>query len=179
MIDRARLGGPIAVTCVTLGLITWPIAFNLGAYGQVFYDDVFQVVVASSILFVIATVTRPYPSPWIWLVQLALASPMAWMVTAGFVVGSTSEAVDRPAFLIWLVLILLVSVPISLRLLLDLFSPEISQVADRRLAWGVVALVVVVAGVGYASGRHNDRFMTCEDFSVAGSSEPANCSRDN
>lgn len=175
----ARLGGPLAVTCVTLGLIAWPLAFNLGAYGQVFYDDVFRVVVASSILCVIATVTQPYPSPWIWLVRLALASPIAWMITAGFVVGSTSEALERPAFLIWLVLILLVSVPISLRLLLDLFTPEVSQMTDRRLGAGVVVLIIVVAAVGFASGRHNDRFMTCSDFSIAGSSEPANCSPDN
>ena len=39
-------------------------------------------------------------------------------------------------------------------------------------------LIVVVAGIGFASGRHNDRFMTCADFSVAGSSEPENCSQD-
>jgi len=43
-----QLGGALAVTCITLGLITWPLAFNLGAYGEVLYEDIFRVVVASS-----------------------------------------------------------------------------------------------------------------------------------
>ena len=171
-----QLGGALAVTCITLGLITWPLAFNLGAYGEVFYDDIFRVVVASSILFAIVTITRPYRSPQIWLVLGALASRLAWMLAAGFVVGSTSEALDQPAFLLWLVLILLISVPISLRLLLDLFTPEVSQLADRRIGIGVGALIIVVAGLGFVAGRNNDRFMTCADFAVAGSSEPENCS---
>ena len=98
------------------------------------------------------------------------------MLAAGFVVGSTSEALDQPAFLLWLVLILLISVPISLRLLLDLFTPEVSQLADRRIGIGVGALIIVVAGLGFVAGRNNDRFMTCADFAVAGSSEPENCS---
>jgi len=172
-----RLGGALAVTCVTLGLVTWPLAFNLGAYGQVFYQDVFRVVVASSILFAIVWVTRPYRAPWIWLVRLALISPLAWLLAAGLIVGSTSEALDRPAFLIWLVLILCVSVPISLRLLADLFAPEVSSVEDRRVSAAIVALVVVVAALGFAAGRNNHRFMTCADFTLAGSSEPENCSR--
>lgn len=168
--------GPLAVTAVTLGLVTWPIAFNLGAYGEVFYDDVFRVVVAASTLFAIVVVRRPYASAWTWLVAGALASPLAWLMTAGIVVGSTSEALDRPAFLVWLVLILVVSLPISLRLLADLFAPELMSGTNRRVGGAMVVLMIVVAGLGFGAGRNNDRFMTCTDFAVAGSSEPENCS---
>jgi len=172
---RRRITGPLAVTSVTLGLITWPLAFNLGAYGEVFYDDVFRIVVASSVLFVITFVTPPYRSPWIWVVRAALISPLAWLLTAAFVAGSTSEALDRPAFVAWLIAIFVVSVPISLRLLIDLFTPEVSELPDRRPALALAALVVVVGIIGFSAGRNNDRFLTCYDFAVAGSSEPENC----
>jgi hypothetical protein len=172
---RSRTGGPLALTAVTLGLITWPIAFNLGAYGEVFYTDVFRVVVASTILFAITCFAPVYPTPWIWLVRAALIAPMLWLLTAAWLEGSTSAALDRPLFAIWIVIILLVSVPITLRLLIDMFMPELSGAASRRMLWSIIGLAVVVGGAGFVVGRENDRFLTCGDFSVAGSAEPDNC----
>jgi hypothetical protein len=75
-----RVGGPVAVAAVTLGLITWPVAFNLGAYGEVLYDDVFRVLVASSILAVITLAKPAYPAPWNRLVVAALATPLIWFI---------------------------------------------------------------------------------------------------
>lgn len=170
-----RIGGPLAVAAMTLGLLTFPIAFNLGAYGVVFYDDVFRVVVASTILLVITFFDEPYGSPWIWPVRIALASPLVWLLAAGFVVGSTGEAVDRPGFAIWLVLVGVVSVPVTLRLLADLFMPDLSRQGSRRVLIGIVGLVVVVGLIGFIAGRQHPRFMTCDDFAVAGSSEPDGC----
>ena len=174
---RARVGGPLALTAVTLGLIAWPIAFNLGAYGEIFYTDVFRVVVASTILFVITCVTPVYPPPWIWLVRAALILPMLWLLTAAWAEGSTSAALDRPLFVVWIVMIMLVSVPITLRLLIDMFMPELTVSSSRRALWSIVALAVVVSGTGFVVGRENDRFLTCADFSVAGSAEPDNCAK--
>ena len=171
------VGGPLAVASVTLGLLTWPIAFNLGAYGEIFYDDVFRVVVASSILFVVTVINRPYPSPLIWLVAAALLAPLLWILTSAFVVGSTSEALDRPFFVSWLVLILFVSVPLTLRLLVDMFTPELSRAGSRQMLLGIVALVAAVGLTGFVVGSENPRFMTCADFAVAGASEPENCAK--
>ena len=41
----------------------------------------------------------------------------------------------------------------------------------------VVVLAVVVSGISFVVGRENDRFLTCADFSVAGSAEPDNCAK--
>ena len=176
-VERTSIGGPLAVTAVTLGLLTWPIGFNLGAYGEVFYEDVFRVVVASTILFVITVLRAPYEGPWIWVVRAALAAPMLWLLSAAWVEGSTSAALDRPGFALWLLAILLVSVPVTLRLLIDLFMPELAAAPSRRLLWSIVSLVAVVGVVGFVVGRENDRFLTCSDFTVAGSAEPENCAR--
>ncbi|MDY6997597.1 MAG: hypothetical protein SW019_13420 [Actinomycetota bacterium] len=50
------ISGPVAVTSLLVGLFTWPLAFNLGAYGTVFYDDIFSLVVASAILVALTVV---------------------------------------------------------------------------------------------------------------------------
>jgi hypothetical protein len=172
-----RIGGPLALTAITLGLITWPIAFNLGAYGEVVYTDVFRVVVASTILFVVTFFAPSQPTRWSWLVRAALIAPMLWLLTAAWVEGSTSAALDRPFFVVWIVLILLLSVPITLALLIDMFMPELTAASSRRVLWSIVALAVVVSGIGFGVGRANHRFMTCADFAIAGSAEPENCAQ--
>lgn len=173
--SQLRVRGPLAVAGVTLGLLTWPIAFNLGAYRQVLYDDIFRVLVAATILFVVTLINPAYPRPWRWLVSIALAAPLAWFLAASIIVGSTSEAMDRPVFLVAFGLILLVSLPITLRLLVDLFTPELTTERSRRLTLSIVGLVVVVGILGFTFGRNNHRYLTCGDFSIAGAAEPDNC----
>ena len=167
--------GPVAVASVALGLGTWPVAFNLGAYRQVFCNDVFSLVVASFILLVITFLVPPYPPAQNWLIRSALALPSLWMVSAAVVVSSTSEAVERPVFVVGLVAIGVVSVPLTLKMLVDLFTPEMKQLHSRRLTMWVVAVVAAVALAGFIVGRENHRFLTCDDFTVAGSSTPDNC----
>lgn len=171
------VGGPLAVTAVTLGLIVWPIAFNLGAYGEVFYGDVFNLVVAATILFVITFVRPAYPAPWIWLVRAALIAPMLWLLAAAWAEGSTSAALDRPLFVVWIVAIVFVSVPVTLRLLVDMFMPALTGAPSRRVLWAIVALAAIVGAIGFGVGRGNSRFLTCADFAIAGSAEPENCSK--
>lgn len=176
--SRPRSGGPLALTAVTLGLVIWPLAFNFGAYREVHYGDVFSIVVAATILFVVTLVNPVYPSPWIWVVRVALAAPMAWLLTAAWLEGSTSAALDRPGFAVWMVLIVLVSVPITVRLLVDMFMPELTTTGSRKVLWSIVALVLTVGAIGFVVGRENPRFMTCADFAIAGSAEPENCADD-
>lgn len=174
---RPTFGGPLALAAVTLGMIVWPIAFNIGAYGEIFYENVFKLVVAASILLVIIVVNDVYRAPWNWIVRAALASPLLWLLVAAYVVGSTSEAQDRPVFMVWLVTILVVSVPLTLQLLVDMSMPELSRAGSRRITASIVAVVAMVGAVGFVVGRDHPRFMTCADFAIAGSTEPDDCAR--
>lgn len=174
---KPTLTGPVAVTALALGLITWPVAFNLGAYGTVFYDDVFALVVSSSILVVLTAVYRPFGRIGNWVTAVALSAPLAWFVAAVLVNGSTTGALDRPIFAWAAILIVVVSVPLTLRLLFELFYPEFTSPGQRRGRLGIMLLVAAVALVGFVSGRNNDRLMICSDFEVAGAHAPANCQR--
>lgn len=181
MADRPSvqvLSGPVAVTSLLVGLFTWPLAFNLGAYGTVFYDDVFALVVSSSILVVLTVVYRPFGRMGNWVTALALSGPLAWLVVALLVNGSASGALDRPVFAWAAALIIVVSVPLTLRLLFELFYPEMTSPARHRQRLGIVALVAAVALVGFLVGSNNDRVMRCSDFTIAGSDVPDNCKGD-
>ena len=167
--------GPITIAAVTIALLVFPIAFNLGAYKQVLYPDVFRMAVASFVLCGAMFVVPPYDGIQLWFTRIVLASPTAWLVSAVVVAGSTAEATERPFFLAWLVAVIVVSVPVTLKMLIDMFSPELSSMHSLRLTLGVVVVVVVVAASGFLIGAHNDRVMTCDDFRIAGASVPENC----
>ena len=80
-------------------------------------------------------------------------------------------------FVVSLILILLISVPLTLRLLVDMSMPELNQAGSRRVTASIVALVAVVGVIGFTVGREHTRFLICYDFSVAGASEPEDCVR--
>lgn len=170
-----QIGAPVAVTSLAFALITWRIAFNLGAYAAVFYDDIFAVLVASSVLLVTTVVNRPFSPIANRLVAVVLAAPILWFVAAVAVHGSTDDALEKPVFAIALGLIAVTSVPLTLRLLIKLFHPELAGVEGHVRAVQVFAIVVTVAIAGFVFGANNHRFMNCSDFRIAGAHPPDNC----
>lgn len=174
---RPGSAGPAAVASVTLALLMFPIAFNLGAYGEVLYPDVFRVLVASFALLLISLRFPTYTPTRMWVTRLVLASPTAWFVVASIVWGSTADAQENPLMAAWLAVTLVISIPVTLRLLIDMFTPQVTAGRDRRLGLWMGGVVVAVVALGFLAGTFNERLMTCDDFAVAGSAEPAGCAR--
>jgi hypothetical protein len=175
--DRATIGqaGVVAIASVTFSLIAFPIAFNLGAYQAVLYPDIFRAVVASFVLLCVNLRYPTYTRTRVWFTRVWLASPTIWFATATLALGSTDAAMERPVFVVWLVVTIAVSVPLTLKLLIDMFAPEIGRGDRRQHALWVAAIVGTVAVMGYLVGTFNDRIMTCGDFSLAGASQPSDC----
>jgi len=169
--------GPIAVATVTTALVTWPIAFNLGAYDAVFYDDVFKFVVAASVGVAVALVWSPYRGRELALRCAALGAPALWLVLSIIWFDSTAAAASDPVFGVLALLAALVSVPTVLKMTIDLFVPELGSVGDPRAVAFALVVVVIVAVAGFVVGANNDAFLTCEDFKIAGADQPSNCAR--
>ncbi|MDH3752722.1 MAG: hypothetical protein OEU32_02520 [Acidimicrobiia bacterium] len=169
--------GPVAVATITMALVTWPIAFNLGAYGAVFYDDVFRFVVAATVAFAVAVAASPYAGRARWLALAALVAPAVWLVLSVLLFDSTAAAASDPVFGVVGLVVAVVSIPTVLKLLMDLFVPELTSLDDTRLMLAAAAMIALVAASGFAVGTNNDAFLTCDDFVIAGSTEPTNCSR--
>jgi hypothetical protein len=169
-------GGAPALAAVTLSLITFPLAFNLGAYDAVFYQDIMKVVVAAATLLVVTFFAHDRHTRIVWITRAALASLPAWFLAAVVVHGSTGEALNHNLFKIWLLVSAITSLPLTLRLMVQMFTPEVGRLRNRRLA-ALLAVVIVVSGVGFVVGREHPRFLTCADFSIAGSAEPDGCAK--
>lgn len=167
--------GPAAVATVTMALTIWPIAFNLGAYHAVFYEDIFQLVVISTVGLAITTFRPNYRGRTLLFVRLSLAAPALWLALSVTLFDSTAEAASDPYFGTIGLIIVAVSIPTVLKLLIDLFTPDLASLRDSHLLGFVIAVVIVVASAGYAVGANNDAFLICDDFKVAGADQPANC----
>lgn len=173
--ETAAPYGPAVVATVTMALVTWPIAFNLGAYGAVFYEDVFSFVVAATVGLAVASVASPYEGGRRWLVRAALAGPAVWLTLSVVLFESTAAAASDPVFGVLALAVALVSIPTVLKLLVDMFVPEFVHVRNpRRLAF-FVAVIALVALAGLAVGANNHAFLTCDDFKIAGSDLPTDC----
>jgi hypothetical protein len=164
------------VAAIALGLITWRVAFNLGAYGTVFYEDIDGVIVASTIALVASFLGPQRLRARAWPGRVLLAAPMIWTIVALILTGSLTAAESSPAFVALGIIIGVTSVPYILLLLARVVVPSLEIVHGRRLAALVLVTALVAAG-GWLTGYHNDRFMTCNDFKVAGQDLPGNCRR--
>jgi hypothetical protein len=167
--------GAAAIGCVTLALLAFPIAFNLGAYDVVLYPDVFRIIVAACALVCVSFFSPTYTGRRLWFTRVVLAAPALWVAGAVVVLGSTADATDDPVFIVWLVGVMVVSVPVTLLMLLDMFSPDLASHRNRQITVLVTVVVIIVALAGYLAGANNDRIMTCADFAIAGSAEPEGC----
>lgn len=175
--DPSALGryGPFAIAVVTISLVVFPIAFNLGAFRQVFYDDIFRFVVAATAGLGVSILADPYSGQRRVLANAALAAPALWLLLALVFADSTADAATDPILGPLALLVAVVSIPTVLRMLIDMFVPGFRSYTNRRLLFGGLAVVVLVAASGLLIGRNNHWFLTCADFKVAGSDQPENC----
>jgi hypothetical protein len=58
-----------------------------------------------------------------------------------------------------------------------MFATGLTTVQDPRMLATGVDVIVLIAVIGFTVGRDNDAFLTCEDFTIAGSDPGELCSR--
>lgn len=174
---QAQRAGAVTVAAITVALVAWPIAFNLGAYDAVFYTDVFTfVVIATTALAITAFADRGTGRGRI-LPLVGLALPGLWLAGAVTFFDSTAQAATDGLYGLLGLAVALVAVPIVLRMVARLFVPELTDRRDRRVVGYAIGVLIVIAISGYIVGANNDAFLTCGDFKVAGADEPPNCAR--
>jgi hypothetical protein len=124
------------IAAIALGLLTWRVAFNLGAYGTVFYEDIDGVIVASTIALVasflgpqkLRATAWPGLGPARRTYDLDDRGPnLDWSLTA---------AESSPAFVALGIIVGVTSVPYILLLLARFAVPSLELfTADGSLPW--------------------------------------------
>jgi hypothetical protein len=154
-------------------LYVFDAAFHFGAFHAVNFHLVQHISVVSLVIVIgvllVRRQLRVHPwvlallAPPILLFFYRLATPQKHPVEA---IRLTDNA---------LVILNTVVLPVIAWIVARLLAPEYFSLPGWRLKIAVIATVAIVAGIGYANGRFNDRSLTCEDFLTAGDKPPANC----
>lgn len=170
--SRGKLGGFFGVT-IGASLFAWNVMFNLGAYHEVFYRSRQQLFVVSLVVLLGGLAMRRRARMNSWLLILFTPPVLLVLLQLAVPVNHSGTAV-RMVYHAMIILMLAV-LPVVVWVVARLAAPQYFILPDRRAKIAVIGIVAVVALIGYAVGRFNDRFLTCEDFQVAGDAQPKGC----
>jgi hypothetical protein len=160
------------VTVAALSVAIWDVAFNLGAFGVIFYNRIFAIWVAATAVLVACLLLPKHVSPIPRINLLLMALPTLWfLVTA--IDHQTDTNLNGLIIAIGL-LVYFIGLPYTLWVVFSLTHSDLVQL-PRLLAMKVGTFLVIVGVVGYLVGSFNFFFLTCEDFKTSGSDTPANC----
>lgn len=173
--DAGRYGTPAERAALLISVasasVAFMLAFNLGAYGEVFFDQIFTVWITATLVFLGSIFTKLPPNSW--PSRLVLLLPSVWILTAWIDNPRTEDMGE--SVLLWLTLIVtLVALPFAAWILISTINPDFRDLA-RNYKFVVGAVVVVAFAAGYLIGARNDVLLTCDDFKISGNDLPANC----
>lgn len=179
MSDRLSLlqANRFYVGAILLALALWPIGFNLGAHDVIFYSDLLQIWIVSLVALGAGLYLgrrsngRSYMSA---TEAVVLILPTLWLISE---IGAETHpgAAMGALNMVLSILSSVFAVPSLIRILLRVNMPETTLVRDPRLTRGLILIAALVFGGSWLIGRHNGLLFTCDDFTVSGDSEPANC----
>jgi hypothetical protein len=170
---RSDEAGVFFLAAIAISLATWPISFTLGAYGEVFYNELLTVWVASMAAFLAGMFigyTQEGEVYLTWWGGVLLSVPTLIMLSAALQIDQIPLALD---VLEWL--LLLGSLPYIAYIMLSVATPDAMELKSPRLVIGLITCFVVVNVSSFGAGHLNWVFMTCDDFIRAGDEAPESC----
>ncbi|MBP2386331.1 hypothetical protein [Paeniglutamicibacter kerguelensis] len=145
---------------------------HAGAWGKLFFEQILTVWVAATAALLIVIFRRD-GERYRMRRAIALLLPSLWLVLA-----FAGKADGSPLDVMREVLgsaIAVVGIPATMWVLARIIWPELGvglSLARRVL---VIASVLFIAVSAYLLGVNHAAFLTCEDFTVSGNSEPRGC----
>lgn len=164
---------PIGVVMVGMAVIVWWPAFTLGAWHEVFFDDILAVWAASTAGFVFVLVEHRRVGQKL-LRAFVLLVPSFWLLL-NFIVDDQSTDLAAGLLALMGIFVVLVGLPFTLWVLVQITWPDLGGETPRRAKVSIAFVVVAVVGGSFLLGVNQSRFLTCEDFAISGNSEPPGC----
>ncbi|MGI9643179.1 MAG: hypothetical protein ACR2N9_10385 [Acidimicrobiia bacterium] len=164
--DRATL-----LIAVGSASVAFMVGFNYGAFGVIFFEQVFTVWVIATIVFVASIFTRIEPNDWPR--RLLLLLPSLWMVLSWLSNNTNLERIDEAA-LVFTIIVTFVALPFVGWILITTINSDFANLA-RGNKIAVLAAVGVFLAIGLFLGARNDLVLDCNDFKVSGNDLPTNC----
>lgn len=147
------------------------LGFNYGAFGVIFFEQVFTVWVISTIVFAASIFSRLEPNSW--PKRLVLLLPSLWLVISWLSNNTDLERIDDAA-LVFTIIVTFVALPFVGWILITTINSDFADL-DLGHKTAVIAAVGVFLVIGLFLGARNDLVLDCEDFKVSGNDLPTNC----
>ncbi|NLP84624.1 hypothetical protein HF576_12260 [Microbacterium sp. CFH 90308] len=161
---------------VGIAAVAWWPAFTLGAWGEIFFDDILGLWAASTAAFVFVLVERR-PVGGRLARAFVLLLPTVWLVLNFVISGETTDLAVAIVDLAALLAVLL-GIPFTLWVLVRVVWPDFASETRRRTKWLIAVVVLAIAIASFVLGLNQEHFLTCEDFTISGNSEPRGCTPD-
>ena len=158
----------VLLATVSLVLLLSAPVFQVGAYGEIFFD----VIMSWAFVLISLLLTQTVQRKWVggrWYGTLA-----AVIASAGLLIpGPTTD----PAELIYTVVVgtlMLATAPLVVRVVFKTLGADASNLTKAQAAEVLVCTTAVLV-LSFLVGLFHATFLTCDDFSVAGYREPSGC----
>lgn len=151
--------------------VAFMLAFNLGAFDRIFFDQLLTVWVLATVVLVGSLVSKLPPQNW--AARILLLLPTAWILAAWWAGPTARNNVGNAVFGVTIA-ITLIALPLVVWILVSVINPDFAHLPISNRITIIVAVLFFVAA-GYAMGARNDFFLNCDDFKVSGNDLPANC----
>jgi len=149
--------------------------FELGAYGELFYDRKIAAwcTVTGALVALLLLPRRFAPvSRWHYLF---LTIPSLWILLATAIGSHSGGEIVRPV-LFWLGLLsYLLCLPYAIFLIVEIINPDFLALGGLKPKMRLVLIGLFFFGAGFITGARNDLLLTCDDFEIAGDTPPENC----
>lgn len=174
--EKTQPGTHFFIAAIVVAVAIWPIGFNLGAFGTIFFDKLLEIwAISVAALLAGLLVDRQRDRDVLTRTdRILLAMPSLWLLTTmlQFENGGTAARLLNDALMFATAFF---SVPHIIRIVMPIAMPEVLAVRGVRQTLNLLVLTVVIAVASFVIGYRNDLFMTCADFKVAGNDLPTNC----
>ncbi len=164
---------PVGVVMVGMAVVVWWPAFTLGAWNDLFFDQLLTVWAASTAAFVFVLVERR-PVGLRLLRAFLLLLPSVWLALM-FTVNDSTEDLFEFVVNLGAILAVLVGLPFTLWVLVQIVWPDFGGRTRVGTKWLIALVVVGVAVASFILGLNQAHFLTCEDFTISGNNPPAGC----
>ncbi len=173
---RVSLNGRLGVLTIGMSVAVWWPAFTYGAWGTLFFYQLLALWAASTAAFVFVVVERRPRGARLARVFVLLL-PSVWLALA--LATPTPVGADEAVLLALIgdvaALAIVVTLPFTLWVLARIVWPDLGASTPLHLRLVTVAVVLGVGAASIGLGSLHSRFLTCEDFTISGNSEPPGC----
>jgi hypothetical protein len=163
----ARATGVVAVG---MSIAVWWPSFTLGAWGILFFDQKLAVWAAATAALFVVMLRGRGESKRLGR-SAALLVPTLWLVLA----ISVRDHGLRPLVDALGVIVAILGIPVTISVLARIIWPEFGEDLSPSRRVIVMASVAFIAVSSFVLGVNHAAFLTCEDFTISGNSEPAGC----